>query len=83
MGVVHPTKLKTRLACILEAGESTRLGMEESLLDYHEDHVAGWRTIHYNIKIWFTNFIPMPEAMKIPAAKAAVDKELGKIARKR
>ena len=31
--------------------------------------------IHCNIIIWFTKFIPMPQAMKIPAAKAAVDKE--------
>ena len=31
-------------------------------------------TIHYSITIWFTKFIPMPQAMKIPAAKAAVDK---------
>ena len=30
-------------------------------------------TIHYNIAIWYTNF-PMPQVMKIPAAKAAVDK---------
>ena len=35
-------------------------------------------TIHYNITIWYTNF-PMPQAMKIPAAKAAVDKEWEKI----
>ena len=38
-------------------------------------------TIHCSITIWYTNF-PMPQAMKIPAAKAAVDKEreeLGKI----
>ena len=31
--------------------------------------------IHYSTTIWFTKFIPMPQAMKIPAAKAAVDKE--------
>ena len=42
MGVVDPTKLKTKLACILEADGK---------------------------------FIPMPQAMKIPAAKAAVDKD--------
>ena len=35
-------------------------------------------TIHYNIIIWYTNF-PMPQAMKIPAAKAAVDKEWEKL----
>ena len=32
---------KSKLACILEASESTRLRMEESLPNYHEDHIAG------------------------------------------
>ena len=32
-------------------------------------------TIHYSITIWFTKFIHMLRAIKIPAAKAAVDKE--------
>ena len=39
-------------------------------------------TIHYSIIISFTNFILVPQAVTIPAAKAAVDKEwekLGKI----
>ena len=34
---------KTKFACILEASESTRLRMEESLPNYHEDHIAGKR----------------------------------------
>ena len=34
---------------------------------------------HYSITIWFTSFITMPQAMKIPAAKAAVDKEWEKL----
>ena len=33
-------KIKTRLACILEAGESTRLRMGESLPNHHEEHIA-------------------------------------------
>ena len=33
--------------------------------------------IHYSTTIWCTN--PMPQAMKIPAAKAAVDKEWEKL----
>ena len=32
---------KSTFACILEASESTRMRMEESLPNYHEDHVAG------------------------------------------
>ena len=35
-------------------------------------------TIHFNITIWYTNF-PRPQAMKTPAAKAAVDKEWEKL----
>ena len=77
--MVHPTKLKTRLACILEADESTRLRMGESLPNHHEDHIAGKRDNslqHYNL---VHTFIPMRQAMKIPAAKAAVDKGWEKI----
>ena len=32
---------KSKFACILEASESTRMRMEESLPNYHEDHIAG------------------------------------------
>ena len=41
----------------------------------HEDHVAG-KGHHYNL---VHTFIPMPQAMKIPLAKAAVDKEWEKL----
>ena len=66
---------KSTFACILEAGESTRMRMEETLPKYHEDHIAGKgdnSPQHYDM---VHKFIPMPQAMKIPAAKAAVDKE--------
>ena len=36
-------------------------------------------TIHCSINILVHKFIPMPQAMKIPAAKAAVDKEWEKL----
>ena len=68
-------KSKTKLACILEADESTRMRMGNSIPHHHEDHIAGKGEIslqHYNL---VHKFIPMPQAMKIPAAKAAVDKE--------
>ena len=68
-------KIKTRLACILEADESTRLRMGESLPNHHEDHIVGKgenSLQHYNL---VHKFKPMRQAMKIPAAKAAVDKE--------
>ena len=72
-------RIKTRLACILEAGESTRLRMGESLPNHHVDHIAGKgdnSLQHYNL---VHKFIPMPHAMKIPATKAAVEKELEKL----
>ena len=34
-------KTKSKLACFLEADESTRVRMEESLPNHHEDHIAG------------------------------------------
>ena len=55
------------------------LRMEESLPNHHEDHVArkGDNSLqHYDL---VHKFIPMPQAMKIPAAKAAVDKEWEKL----
>ena len=78
-GIGASNKIKTRLACILEASESTRLRIEESLPHYHEDHIAGKGNNslqHYNL---VHKFIPMPQAMKIPAAKAAVDTEWEKM----
>ena len=65
MEVVGPTKLKTKLACILEANESTRLRMGNSLPHHHEDHIAGKgdnSLQHYNL---VHKFIPMPQALKI------------------
>ena len=79
MGVVHPTKLKTKLACILEADVSTRMRMGSSIPHHHQDHIAGKgdnSLQHYNL---VHKFIPTPQAMKIPAAKAAVDKEWEKL----
>ena len=70
-----PNGIKSKLACILEASESTRLRMGESLPNHHEDHIAGKgdnSLQHYNL---VHTFILMPQAMKIPAAKAAVDNE--------
>ena len=70
---------KSKFACILEASESTRMRLEDSLPKYHEDHIAGKGDTslqHYNL---VHNFFLMPQAMKIPAAKAAVDKESEKL----
>ena len=72
-------EIQTRLACILEADESKRLRMGESLPNHHEDHIAGKgenSLQHYNL---VHKFMSMPQAMKIPAVKAAVDKEWEKL----
>ena len=72
-------KIQTKLACILEADESTRMRVGNSIPHYHQDHVAGKgenSLQHYNLN---HKFILMPQAMKIPAAKAAVDKEWEKL----
>ena len=68
-------KIKTKLACILDADESTRMRMGNSIPHKHEDHIAGKgenSLQHYN---FVHKFILILQAMKIPAAKAAVDKE--------
>ena len=72
-------KNKTKLVCILAADDSTRMRMGNSEPSNHEDHIEGKgenSLQHYNL---VHKFIPMPQAMKILAAKAAVDKERGKM----
>ena len=72
-------KIKTKLACIPEADESTRLRMGESIPHHREDHIAGRgdNSLQHNTLVH--KFVPMPQAMKIPAAKAALDKEWEKL----
>ena len=43
--------------------------------NHHEDHVAGKGDNSLQHENLVDKFIPMPQAMKIPAAKAAMDKE--------
>ena len=79
MGLVQPNKLQTKLACFLEADESTRMRMGNSIPHHREDHIVGMGENsfqHYNL---VHKFIPMPRALKILAAKAAVDMEWEKI----
>ena len=68
-----------KLACILEADESTRMRMGNSIPQNHEDHVAGKGENSLQLYNLVHKFIPMPQAMKIPEAKAAVDKEWEKL----
>ena len=60
---------KSKLACILEASESTRLRMEESLPNHHEDDIAGKGDNSLQHHKLLHKFIPMPQAMKIPQQK--------------
>ena len=56
-----------------EASETKRMRMEESLPNYHEDHLAGRGTINSLQHCYSVHkFLPMPQAMKVPASKAAV-----------
>ena len=53
--------------------------MGNSIPQHHEDHIAGKgenSLQHYNL---VHKFIPMPQVLKIRAAKAAVDKEREKL----
>ena len=79
LGSGASNKIKTKPVCVLEADESTWLRTGNSLSNHHEDHLAGKgdnSLQHYNL---VHKFISMPQAMKIPAAKAAVDKEWEKL----
>ena len=65
---------KTKYACIVKADLSVRKRMEGSPGKNHEDHVAGKGTnllSHFNL---VHKFIRMPRAVKIPDAKAAMEK---------
>ena len=57
------------------AGEIYRFDGDRDLSDacqvQHDSQCSAKK--HYNITIWH-KFIPMPQAMKIPAAEAAADK---------
>ena len=78
-GSTDPNK-KTKYACIVEAHESTRKRLESTLPSNHEDHIAEKKgpiqESHYNL---VHKCIPMPQAMKLPDAKAAGDKEWEKL----
>ena len=74
-------KSKTKHACIIDADESTRIRLEGAPCGYHEDHIAAkginslsrYHSVH--------KFIPMPQTLKKPDAKVAVEKEWEKMER--
>ena len=70
---------KTKHACIVEAHESTRQRVKPSPPKNHEDHIAGKGYTSMTYYHLVHKFVPMPQAMKIPDAKAAADKEWKKL----
>ena len=62
-------KVKSKLTCILDSCESTRLRVGESLPTHCGDHIAGRRDNSLQRYNLVHKFIPMPQAMKIHAAK--------------
>ena len=69
----------TKHARIAEARESTRKRLESTLQKNYEDHIVGKG---YNSISDFNlvhKFLPLPQAMKIPHAQAAVHKEWKKL----
>ena len=62
----------------IEADESMRIRLEGEPQRYHEDHIAAKGINSQVITIWH-KFIPMPQALKIADAKAAVEKEWEKL----
>ena len=59
--------------------ESTIKRLEGTTQKDHEDHIAGKGIYSLNHYSLVHKFIPMPQAMKIPAAEAAGDKEWEKL----
>ena len=74
-----PYAHKTKYACIVGAGESTRKRLEGTLHKDHEDHIAGKGINSLNHYILVHKCMSIPKAMKIPDAKATVDKEWWKL----
>ena len=65
---------KTKHACAVESHESTRQRMEPTLQRGHEDHIAARGENSMNHYSSAHELIPMQKAMRIPDAKAAVEK---------
>ena len=78
VGVVHPTKFKQNLRVFWKLMNPQEWVWETRYRRTTKTILQGKVRIHYSTTIWF-KFILMPQAVKIPAAKAAVDKEWEKL----
>ena len=75
-------KIKTKLACILEASESTRLRMGQSLPTHCEDHIAGKgdnSLQHCNLVHKFYSYAPSHENSR---SKGRSGQGMGKLEKK-
>ena len=72
-------KRKTKYACVVDAHESTRPGLEGAGHKPHQDHITAKGTNSMTQYSLVHKFIPMPQALKILDAKAAVEKEWEKL----
>ena len=68
------SEAKTRFSCITEAHESTRQRIESVTEGFMKNSLLEKGRILYCIQFLVPKFVPMPQAMTIPDAKAAVDK---------
>ena len=68
-------KRRTKYACVVDADESTRPRLEGAGHKPHQDHITAKGTHSMTHCSLVHKFIPMPQAFKIPDAKAAVEKE--------
>ena len=71
-------KRKTKYVCIVDADGSMKPRLENVPQRCHEDHITAEREnslSHYNL---VHKFIPMRQALKVPGAKAAVER-MGKL----
>ena len=71
-------KIKTRLACILEANEPTRLRMGSSVPNHHEDHIAGKGENSLQHFILVHKFIPIPQSYENSCSKSSGGQGMGK-----
>ena len=68
-------KRKTKYVCIVGADESTRPRLEGGGHKPHQDHIAAKGMNSLTRYSLVHKFLPMPQAKKIPDAKASVEKE--------
>ena len=72
-------KRKTKHACVVDADESTRQRLEEAGHKPHQDHISAKEMNCFTHCSLVHKFIPMPKALKIPDAKAAMENNWGKL----